>query len=507
MTQQPRAEPIASATAAPPRPSIARRLRLRALTFLGGIRLRLVWWFIVVLALATAGSVILVRQVLIQRLDARIEAELTQEIDEIRRLASGNDPETGEPFGTNVGRIFEVFIERNIPATHESFMTFVDGRLHMYGPREGPESPDDRRSLYPLHRDPALVERFAHLTEPERGRSSTPIGEIEYAATPFRVEGEARGVFVVASFRELQRTDTDAASLAAAIVGLVMLVIGSVLAVRLADRILAPVRLVTRTARSISETDLSRRIPVRGYDEISELSATFNEMLERLEAAFGTQRRFIDDAGHELRTPITVIRGHLELIGEDPDDRRRTFELVSDELDRMTRMVDDLLTLARTEQPDFLHVRPVDIDELTSRMLQNAKGLAPRTWVLDGQATGRITVDEQRLMQAVLQLAANAVRHTAEHAEIGIGSSSVGSEVRFWVRDTGPGVAPQDRDRIFERFYRGRSGYRRSDGSGLGLSIVRAIAEAHGGRTELETEPGAGATFTIAIPLAATEAT
>jgi signal transduction histidine kinase len=477
------------------------RIRRRVLTFLGGIRLRLVWWFIVVLAIATAGSVVLVRQVLVQRLDARIEAELVQEVDEVRRLADGNDPETGEPFGGRVDRIFDVFLQRNIPAQHEMLLTFLDGRLHLYSPRNETEPLDEVHVPYPLYEDQALVARWANVEDPARGRAETPVGPVEYLAVPFLVEGEPRGVFVVASFRGLQQADTDAATIAAAIVGLVMLVIGSLLAIRLAERILAPVRLVTRTARSISETDLSQRIPVRGYDEISELSTTFNEMLERLDGAFATQRRFIDDAGHELRTPITVIGGHLELMGDDPDDRHRTMELVSDELERMSRMVDDLLTLARTEQPDFLRPRVVDLDELTIRMFETARGLAPRDWRLDGTADGRATIDEQRLMQAVLQLAANAVRHTADNDLVTIGSVVRGGDVRFWVHDSGPGIRPEERDRIFERFYRGRSGHRRSDGAGLGLSIVQAIAEAHGGRVELESLPGHGATFTVVAPV------
>lgn len=460
----------------------------------------MVWWFIVVLALATVGSVVLVRQVLVQRLDARIEAELVQEVDEVRRLAEGNDPETGQPFGQRVDRIFEVFIERNIPPRHEALLTFVDGRLHLFGPRDEPEPLAEVNVTYPLHEDAALVRLWAEVEEPLRGRAATPAGTVEYLAVPFLEDGQPVGVFVVASFRDLQQADTDAASVAAAIVGLVMLVIGSILAIRLAERILTPVRLVTRTARSISEADLSERIPVHGYDEIAELSGTFNEMLERLEAAFATQRRFVDDAGHELRTPITVIRGHLELMGDDPDDRRRTMELVSDELERMTRMVDDLLTLARTDQPDFLRLRVVDLDELTIRMLDNARGLAPRDWRLDGTAEGRATIDEQRLMQAVLQLAANAVRHTAEGDLVALGSAIRDGRVRFWVRDSGPGVHVEDRDRIFERFYRGRSGHRRSDGAGLGLSIVQAIAEAHGGRVELDSVPGHGATFTVIVP-------
>jgi signal transduction histidine kinase len=477
------------------------RIRRRVLTFLGGIRLRLVWWFIVVLALATAGSVVLVHLVLVQRLDARIESELVQEVDEIRRLADGNDPATGEPFGERVDRIFEVFLARNIPARHETLLTYLDGRLHLYSPLEEPAPPEDVQEPYRLHEDQALAVQWANTEEPVRGRAGTPAGAIEFLAVPFLVDGEPVGVFVVASFRDLQRSDTDAASLAAAIVGLVMLIIGSVLAIRLAERILAPVRLVTRTARSISESDLSERIPVRGYDEIAELSGTFNEMLERLEGAFAAQRRFVDDAGHELRTPITVIRGHLDVMGDDPDDRRRTLELVSDELGRMSRMVDDLLTLARTEQPDFLRPRVVDLDELTIRMLENARGLAPRDWRLDGTAQGRATIDEQRLMQAVLELAANAVRHTGDGDLISVGSEIRDGHLRCWVRDSGSGVRPEEKERIFERFYRGPSSHRTSEGAGLGLSIVKAIAEAHRGRVELDSEPGKGATFTVVVPL------
>jgi two-component system, OmpR family, sensor kinase len=423
------------------------RIRTRVLTLFGGIRLRLVWWFIVVLAIATAGSVILVRQVLVQRLDARISAELVQEVDEVQRLAAGNDPETGEPFGARVDRIFEVFLQRNIPAGHEMLLTFLDGRLHLYSPHDELAPLDEVHVIYPLHEDRALVARWANVEVPDRGRTETPVGAVEYLAVPFTLDGEPRGVFVVASFRELQQADTDAASLAAAIVGLVMLVIGSLLAIRLAERILAPVRIVTRTARSMSETDLNQRIPVRGYDEISELSTTFNEMLGRLQGAFATQRRFIDDAGHELRTPITIISGHVELMGNDPDDRRRTIALVSDELERMSRMVDDLLILARTEQPDFLRLRVVDLDELTIRMYENARGLAPRDWRLDETADGRATVDEQRLMQAVLQLAANAVRHTAEGTPSSSARRSVpatfasrfGIRVRVCLRRSGSG--------------------------------------------------------------------
>jgi signal transduction histidine kinase len=469
----------------PRRATLTRRVR----ELLASLRLRLVWWFVVVMALTTLASVVLARQVLVQGIDARIDAELAQEIEEVRRLADGNDPETGEPFGTRVDRIFDVFLDRNVPSSHEVLLTFIDAAPHRASPGL-PFETEDGEHLGALVSD---------LAAPDRGRLATGAGTLDYLAVPFLVDGSTVGVFVVGIFRDLRGREVDAATLAAAAVGLIMLIIGSALAIRLADRVLRPVRLVTRTARSISETDLSQRIPVRGYDEISDLAATFNDMLDRLESAFATQRRLVDDAGHELRTPITIIGGHLELIGEEPDDVRRTVHLVRNELDRMSRLVDDLLTLARSERPDFLRPEPNDLADLTRQIADKARGLGERAWEIEGSGAGLVMVDAQRLTQAILQLAENAVRHTSPGGSIAIGTAVADGTLRIWVRDDGAGIAADDLDRIFDRFYRGR-GRRRSDGSGLGLSIVQAIAEGHGGRVEVISRPNDGATFTIVLP-------
>lgn len=480
--------------------SILAGARQRILTIAGGIRLRLAWSFVALLALATLASVIVVRQVVFQRVDERIEADLRQEVDEVRRLAAGTDPETGRPFGGNVERVFDVFLDRNVPSRYEALLTFANGELHRHSPVSERFPLGEDANAYELHEDEQLLAALADLGEPRRESTMTPAGTVEYLAVPLTVEGDARGVFVVAIFRDAQLAEADVASVAAAIVGAVMLVIGSVLAFRLAEGILAPVRVVTRTARSISETDLKQRIPIEGHDEIAELSGTFNEMLDRLQTAFAMQRRFIDDVSHELRTPITVIRGHLDVMGDDPADRRRTLGLVDEELDRMSRMVDDLLTLARAEQPDFVRPRLTDVDELTTRILETARGLGDRDWRLDSAAVARATLDEQRMMQALLQLAMNSVGHTQEGDAIAVGSAIEDGEVRFWVRDTGPGVPVEEQERIFDRFYRGR-GTGRLEGAGLGLSIVRAIAEAHRGRVELNSQPGKGATFAVIVPV------
>ena len=183
-------------------------------------------------------------------------------------------------------------------------------------------------------------------------------------------------------FRDVVAAEIDQAVRVTGIVAVAALAAAVVLAVGLARRILTPLDEVTRAAREITESDLARRLDVHGDDEVAELSRTFNAMLDRLQAAFATQRAFVDDAGHELRTPITVVRGHLELLDDaDPVERAETQALLLDELDRMHRIVEDLLTLARAEQPDFVRPAPFDLDELTTGVHRRARALSTEhTW-------------------------------------------------------------------------------------------------------------------------------
>jgi two-component system, OmpR family, sensor kinase len=458
---------------------------------LSGIRARILFWYVLLLAAATVASVLVVRQVLLARLDERIDSDLAQETQELRRLSAGNDPETGQPFGNDVGRILEVFLERNVPSRNEAHLTFLDGQPYLRSRAVAP---------YQLDQDADLTAELGTVPDTRWGTEETPAGPVRYVAVPLRVGEETRGVFVAATFRDLEAREVTPAVEAAAGVGLVVLLLGTILAWRLARRILLPVAAVRTTALTISESDLTRRIPVAGHDEISMLAATFNRILDRLERAFRTQRAFVDDAGHELRTPITIIRGQLELLDEDPEERRKTVALVTDELDRMARIVNDLLILARSEQPDFLDLEVVDAHALTEEVHAKATALAPRRWEIERAAQGRVVADRQRLTQALVQLAQNATSHTTEGDLVALGSAISNGEARFWVRDTGPGIRPGDQKRIFERFSRGADG-RRSEGAGLGLAIVRAIAVAHGGRVDVESQPGHGATFTVRIPV------
>jgi signal transduction histidine kinase len=493
-TQEALATEIAGADEAAPAGGRSARLRAiaRRLRWVPSrLRTRILAWFIGFLTLATVATVLVTREVLLIRLDQRIDEELVQESAELRRLAVGNDPETGRRFGTNVGRIFEVFLRRNVPSRHEALITFVNGEPFLRSRQVVP---------YRLDRDRELIARWAHLRESDRGRVDTPAGAVEYLAVPLRTREAEQGVFVAAIFRDRAKAEVDAAVRATAGVGLAVLLLGSLLAWRLADRLVGPITALTQTARSITEPDLTRRIPVGGRDEVGQLAATFNEMLDRLERAFASQRRFIDDAGHELRTPLTIVRGHLELLEKNSEAQRETVALVLDELDRMARIVDDLLVLAKHDRPDFLNLATVEVGSLTDELHAKVGALAPREWILEQRGRGVIVADRQRLTQALVQLAQNAVHYSSEAEPVSVGSSVVDGEARFWVRDRGPGIAEQEQRNIFERFRRG-SADRRSEGAGLGLAIVKAIAAAHRGRVELDSRPGAGATFTIVVPV------
>jgi signal transduction histidine kinase len=462
----------------------------RRRSVLEGIRARILVGFVGVLAFATGASVLVAREVLLSRLDERIGTELRQEATELRQLAGGADPQTGEPFGDDVRRVFEVFLERNVPATHEAMLTFVDGEPYLRSRSVQP---------YRLDTDPELVALWAGLDSPSRGRVETPAGRVEYLAVPVRAEGRTLGVFVVAAFRDIQARVYDDAILATAGVGLAVLLFGTLLAWRVAESVLRPVATVTQAARAISDSDLSRRIAVEGRDELAELAGTFNDMLDRLERAFTLQRRFLDDASHELRTPITIARGHLELLEDEPQQRAATLVIVLDELDRMSRFVDDLLLLAKAGSPDFLRLDTVELGALVDELETKVTALAPRRWRVDARSRGRIVADRQRLTQALLQLAQNAVDHTGEEDEIALGAALDNGHARIWVRDTGTGIPEAEQARVFDRFSR-LPGRRRRDGAGLGLSIVKAIAEAHHGRVELASAPGRGSTFTLVVP-------
>jgi HAMP domain-containing protein len=268
---------------------------------LASVRVRIVVGYVVLLAGALAVAVVITRQVQLGRAHREIEVEMAQEVEELRRLAVGNDPETGEPFAGEARRIFDTFLSRNVPADDEAFYTLVDGERYKYS-LGGPE----------LFRDPALMAAWSSVDRPTTTSLRTEIegvGDVRSLAVPLVTDDGVAGVFVVASFPDDDEREVDQVVWVITVAGLAVLAVTSALAWSLAGRVLSPARELTRTARRITESDLSARIPVEGHDELAELGRTFNEMVERLEAGFRAQRRFLDDVAHELRTPITIAPG------------------------------------------------------------------------------------------------------------------------------------------------------------------------------------------------------
>jgi two-component system, OmpR family, sensor kinase len=459
--------------------------------FFSSARARILASYLILLLFSTAVGTIVLREVLLARAGERVDDALVQEIDEFRTLAEiGQNPETAEPFGDDVRAIFDVFLVRNVPAEAEAFYAYAGGEFYdaSYAPSV------EQRRLEP-------IEALASISETQRGEfEHEDETRFRYVAVPVEdSRGMPRGAFAVVIDLSDELDEVNEALQIAVGVNIGVLILASMLAWVIAGRVLQPLRLLRDTSRNISETDLTQRLPVEGDDELADLARTFNEMLDRLEEAFASQKSFISDAGHELRTPITIIRGHLDVMGDDPEERRETLDLVRDELDRMSRLVNDLLLLAKASRPDFLQPETVDLDDLTRELFAKASALAPRDWRLASVGTGRIVADRQRVTQAVMNLSQNAVTHTVNGDAVELGSELRNGRVRLWVQDTGPGVPEHEQARIFERFVR-LDRAPAGEGAGLGLAITRAVAEAHGGRVELDSHPGAGARFTVIIP-------
>lgn len=461
-------------------------------TAFSGLRARVVLWYLVLLAVSLLVGVLALRQFLVVGLDDSVSESLTQEAEELRLLTGGNDPTTGEPFGNDVKAIFDTFVARNVPSAGEGLLFIVRGNPYA----------SSRGAPVDLLEDPGLVEEWSDLRTPTKGELETQAGPVRWLAVPLRDDQQTLGTFVVARFYQPELNEIDAAVRVMAVISVAVLIVASVVGWLTVGTVVAPIRRITRTARRISDTDLSERIPVTGRDEVAELTITFNGMLDRLETAFADQRQFLDDIGHELRTPLTIVRGQLELLPEDVEERRQTLDLCLEEVDRMNRYVTELILLAKSEKPDFLRMAPVDLFELTESMRARASTLAPsRNWQVDTSARAVIEADPDRLRQAWLNLINNAVQHTGPGGLIAIGSDVVDGEARLWVRDDGPGVPLAEQEHIFERFARGAdTRIRRAEGTGLGLAIVSAIGRAHGGRVQLESRPGQGARFTVFIP-------
>ena len=279
---------------------------------------------------------------------------------------------------------------------------------------------------------------------------------------------------------------------------------------------LRPLGEIGATAEAIAAGDLSRRVErAEPETEVGRLGLALNAMLGQIEDAFSRRaaseerlRRFVADASHELRTPLTSIRGYAELFrqgaSERPEDLANAMRRIEEEATRMGGLVEDLLLLARLDQGRPLEQVPVDLFRLATDAVADARAVSPdRTITLTGDGPVVVTGDEARLRQVAANLLGNAAVHTPPGTPVHVRVLAEDGQARLDVRDEGPGLPPGVGDRVFERFFRADAARSRATGgSGLGLSIVSAVAEAHGGGARLEAAPGPGAWFVVELPLA-----
>jgi two-component system OmpR family sensor kinase len=431
---------------------------------------------------------------------AAVDGQLLHTVPSLKAIASGKT--SAAPL-TSVDAVLRVAMQQMIPASSESVLGFVDGKPALVPAVNLP---------FRIDKDSALVARIVSEANPTRvviGTAKSPLGTLRYLIIPVRVAGDPNtGLYVAAYdlYAELgQVADSFKTYIRVALLALALL---GLVAWFVAGRLLRPIRLLRDVAvGSSTAAELTERIPVTGRDDVSELAAAINAMFDRLQDSSRSQRRLLNDVGHELKTPITIIRGHLELLDAgNVSEVEATRALAIDELDRMSTLVSDISLLAASRAPHFVEPTEVDLDSFTTAVGAKASALDPtRTWRVES-ASALALIDAGHITQAWLQLADNAVKYSTPGAPIVIAAEVSQTGTSPWlnlsVSDSGAGIAPEARERIFERFSRLESS-RGTKGTGLGLSIVSAIAEAHGGTVLISGAPGQGSTFTIRIPLVA----
>ncbi len=428
---------------------------------------------------------------------------LTLEAADFAQLATTIVPGTGEPAFGDATELVQAYLASRSLTAADGVLGIADGQVRWLGADGVPVRPET---------DPAFVATALELTSAGRvvlGRYTGRDRDYAYLVAPVRFasSGTTGALVRVVDLRiEFGHLDQIFRTYGLTVLGSVLLV-GAVTAL-VTTHLLQPLSWVRGTAEGIGEDDLTRRIPVRGHDDLSALTRTVNRMLDRLERALAGQRRLLDDVGHELRTPLTVVRGHLSMMNPaDASDVAATRDLTLDELDRMSHLVEDLLTLATSERPDFVTLEPVDVVRLTDETFERARVLGDREWRIEELADVEARLDPARITQAWLQLASNAVKYSGSGSTVWLGSRYDGTHLRLWVRDEGIGIPADEREQVLTRFGRSNATSGRPDSPGLGLAIVDSIAKAHGGRVDIDSTPGVGSTVSLVIPAVDTRAT
>jgi len=452
--------------------SLRARLTLLYTTLLGGI-----------LLIFGALIFLFVRLVLIDQIDEALIQSLKETLDNTQIVSIGNMEVLQLPPIDLTDNVYAQAWDR-----HDQLdSTNLDGFNQ-------PFDPTGLQSSKPIFRDVFIQDFHLRVLSVPLEVGGRPIGTLQLATSLAVADATLRALVTV-------------------------LLIGSVIAIALAaligwistKRALAPLEAVTQTALQITRADdLSRRISYQGpaEDEVGQLITAFNQTLARLENLFHTQRRFVADVGHELRTPLTVIKGNVDLMRRIGCSDVESLDGIESEVDRLTRLVGDLLLLAQAESGKLpLDRRLVELDSLVLEGLQQMSVLARDKLQLRLGEFDQVQVcgDQDRLKQVLVNLIGNAIKYTPTNGEVVVGLGKVGNQAKLTVHDTGPGIPIEDLPHVFERFYRGEKSRTRSrdgKGFGLGLSIAYWIVRNHGGRIEVDSKENQGTTFVVWLPLA-----
>ncbi len=474
-----------------------------------GLRWRLAGWVALVVLLSSGITFVVVYHGTGSQLRHQIDREIegdTAELAHVLRTAGARSPAKvasaassyirGQPFSASSTLLFAL-----IPGAKTS-----TNRPELFGS----ERPDNRETPA----EQAQENRLAHGLLVARDGYSTlelpDIGDLRLLERTVQIPGGPRVTVGVgeplASVAHAQR-GVARAFILAGLLTLAGALLGSLL---IGTRFSRPLRRMAAVAAQVDAGDLHPRIHDVGGEgeEVQVLADAFNHMLDRLTDAFAGQRAFVADASHELRTPLTVIRGQLEVLAAQrrpaEQEVRRVERLVQAEVARITRLVDDLLLLAKSEQTQFLRLEEIELESFVQELWDGISLLGQeRRFELGAVPAGTLNADPDRLAQALRNLVGNAIEHTAP--QIGLVRLEVErgepGRVRFVVQDDGPGIPPDQRERIFDRFHRTDAARdRASGGTGLGLAIVRAIAEAHDGRAQAAEDPAGGARIELELP-------
>jgi len=473
-----------------------------------GLRWRLTAWVAAVLLIGAGVVFFVVYQDTGSQLQSQIDRDITGDINQMSQSLHASHGQSA----ANISAAAERYVAAQ-PYSATSTMLFVllpgahavSNHPEEFGGR-GPEPGEtqDEQARENAEGRALLVPHLGYSTTrvPDVGRTRIFERGLDLGAVRVIV-GAGEPLALVA---QAQHGVAKAFVLAGALV-LILALVASYLA---GARVSAPLRRMAQVATRVDAGDLGPRMQTTGgrRDEVRVLADAFNHMLDRLAEAFASQREFVADASHELRTPLTVIRGQLEVLAaqESPssEEVRRVERLVLAEIARISRLVDDLLVLAQADRTDFLRAEHVDLRPFVTDLWDGVSLTADRRFELGAIPDGSLYADPDRVAQALRNLARNAIEHTAEHEGlVRLDVTPLAPDrIRFAVLDDGPGIPRDERERVFARFHRIGGGRSRSDGgAGLGLAIVRAVAEAHGGTVGVrDSDHGRGVAVEFVLP-------